>query len=1157
MRYFCLALIALALSASQSSGLYAQNNKDEIVISLSFKDKSLASVLDMIAKQGKFLVTYTDEVKRYETTLTASLDRVSAVEAVQQLLKNTPFTYTVEGRSIKVFKVSTSAASATQGQETIEGVVVDSKGEAIPFATIAIKGTTSGAIAKDDGTFSFVTNATGGDIQVSCIGYTTRVIPYKVGEPLKIVLESTAQNLGEVVVVAYGKRNVRELVGSISSVKADKLQHTPSASIENLLQGHMAGVEVTNVSGTPGGGGSQITIRGLSSIGGANAKIDGSPLFVIDGVPVVSTTSEQTGGINTLAGLDPSSIESVEVLKDAASASLYGSRAGNGVILITTKKGKTGKSEFSVNVSQSYSWLPETPMQVMGKGERDFALLLAKMQRLGHYDAMTNRVVIPKSHRDSWGWGNYEGAYDYLWRNGLRLSEEERIPGMVQDSLNTFYNNRTNWWKYAFRVGRVTKADAMVSGGKENIKYMINAGFYDETGIMLSSSFKRFSLLSNLDLNLTPRLTAFLRTNLSYTDKNAGEDMGKIQGLTLDPTSSSTLLPGKGSIAEREASKKLLDIKRENSNYNIRLNAGFNYEILKGLRFSSTAALDHYSTRSYRFTPSYLAYDKRSLVDESHIGMTMLQFENLLNYELRIKDSHVLDFMTGITYNRDLLRTLGGEARNGPTDYITYAKDWGDPLLLDEANNNYIALQKFSNNKEEQAMQSYLGRVAYNYKQRYLAEFSIRADGSSVFGSAVRWGLFPSMGLGWAFSQEKFMKNLWWLNFGKLRASWGRSGQKFPDAYLALGVMSAANTFMGTLALMPEFMANNKLTWEKSDQYDLGLDLHLLDSRLRFKLDYYYKYSHALLMEIPLPGNFFIADKAWSNSSAISNEGIELEVMADILNRGDWKWSLGFNASHNRNLFRKSYAGEDVKHLVLGRPIYGIYTYQDEGIVQREEDIPYYYNQSGIRRPLAFGTETAQLGVGGRKIKDQNSDGVIDDKDRYYAGTTLPLAYGGISTYLDWKNFSLSLHFSYTLGRKMMNMVKNSAFNFDKGFGTIKNDYRGYSFWEKPGDNADYPSLAYADSDYIGQFDGNIDSNIENVNFLRLKMLTLSYKVPENFLNRFKLKGVNIYLSAENLFLLSNYSGLDPEIVSLESGVDDGKQYPLNRKVTVGLNFKF
>lgn len=1154
MRCLYLALTALLLSTSQPMLLFAQS-KGEAVISLSFKDKSLSSILDMIAKQGKYVVNYSDEVKRYNTTLTASLDGVGAVEAVQQLLKDTPFTYTVEGRSIKVYRLSSVATA--QGQKIVRGRVVDAKGEPVPFATIAIKGTTSGAIAKDDGSFSFSTDKGSGQLQISCVGYTTRHISYKVGEVLKVVLQPTTQNLGEVVVVAYGKRNVRELVGSISSVKADKIQNTPSVSIENLLQGHMAGVEVTNASGTPGGGGSQVTIRGLSSIGGANAKIDGSPLFVIDGVPVVSATSEHTGGINPLSGLDPSSIESVEVLKDAASASLYGSRAGNGVILITTKKGRAGKTEFSVNVSQSYSWLPETPVQIMGKGERDFALRLAKAQRLGHYDATTNSVIQPKDYKDSWGWGTYEGAYDYLWRNGLRLSEDDKLPAMMQDSLNSFYNNRTNWWKYAFRVGRVTKADAMASGGKDNVKYMVNAGFYDETGIMISSSFKRFSLLSNLDLNLTPRLTAFLRSNLSYTDKNAGEDMGKIQGLTLDPTSSSTLLPGKGSIAEREASKKLLDIKRENSNYNLRLNVGFTYEILKGLRFSTTAALDHHSTRNYRFTPSYLTDDKRSLVDESQINMTMLQFENILNYELRVKDKHTFDFMAGMTYNKDLLRTLGGEAKNGPTDYITYAKDWGDPLLLDEANNNYIALQKFSNNKEEQAMQSYLGRMAYNYKQRYLAEFSLRADGSSVFGSAVRWGLFPSMGLGWAFSQERFMKDIWWVNFGKLRASWGRSGQKFHDAYLALGVMSTANTFMGTLALMPEFMANNKLTWEKSDQYDLGLDLHLLNSRIRLKLDYYYKYSHALLMEIPLPGNFFISDKAWSNSSAISNEGLEFEAMADLVDKKDFKWSLGFNISHNRNLFRQSYAGEDVKNLVLGRPIYGIYTYQDEGIIQREEDIPYYYNQSGVRRPLVFSTESTQVGVGARKIKDQNSDGIIDEKDRYYAGTTMPLAYGGISTYVDWKNFNLALHFSYTLGRKMMNMVKNSAFVFDKSFGTIKNDYTQYSFWEKPGDKADYPSLAYADSDYVGQFDGNIDSNIERVNFLRLKMLTLSYKVPERWLKKFKVKGLNLYLSAENLFLLSNYSGLDPEIVAPESGIDDGKQYPLNRKVTMGLNFKF
>ena len=539
----------------------------------------------------------------------------------------------------------------------------------------------------------------------------------------------------------------------------------------------MAGVDVTNLSGSPGGGGSRITIRGFSSLNQKGIN-DGSPLYVIDGIPVSSTAGDETSGINPLSGLDPSSIESVQVLKDAVSASLYGSRAGNGVILITTKKGKSGRSEVSFNFSQSLSWLPSTPMQTLGKGERDIALLLAKSQRGAHYDYITDKLIYPGSYKDSYGWdADNDGAYDYLWRNGRVLDSERRLPGFAQDSLNTFYNNRTNWWKYAFRVGKVTKADMLLAGGTDNIRYMVNAGVYNETGIMISSNFRRFSLLSNLDFNLSTKLSAFTRINLTYATQKSGAGGGRVQGLTFDPKRTSTLLPGKGSTAEQVALRQLRDIDRNNSNYNVRLSVGLNYNILKGLKFSSTYSLDHYFTRVYTFTPDYLKYDKKSEVQASNIAMTNIQTENILTYNLALPSEHKLELMTGMTYNYDLLQNLSGTAKGGPTNSIKYAGE-GWPSLFNDGG-TVRAAQSFLTNQQEQSLLSFLGRAAYSYKKRYMAELSIRADGSSVFGKDVRWGTFPSVGLGWAFSEEHFMKKFWWLSFGKLRASWGKSGQKF------------------------------------------------------------------------------------------------------------------------------------------------------------------------------------------------------------------------------------------------------------------------------------------------------------------------------------------------------------------------------------------
>ena len=1119
--------------------------------SISFKDKSVADILDFLATKGDYKINYSDDVKNDSLLLTISFDDVDELSAVESLLSHTHFMHNVDGKVINVFKMQ----DAKQGQYTLKGTVKDKDGLGVPFAIVQIKGTSKGVTADIDGNFSMPMDQQEGNITISSVGYEPKTLKYNTAKDLNVILTSSAHSLGEVTVVAYGKRNTREQVGAIASVKPEDLQKAPSASIENLLQGRMAGVDVSNLSGSPGGGGSKITIRGFSSLNQKGIN-DGTPLYVIDGIPVSGSAGEATGGINPLAGLDPASIESVQVLKDAASASLYGSRAGNGVILITTKKGKSGKSEVSVNVSQSLSWLPSTPMQTMGKGERDIALLLAKNQRGAHYDYLTDKIVYPGSYKDSYGWdADNDGAYDYLWRNGRVLDPDRRLPAIAQDSLNTFYNNKTNWWKYAFRVGRVTKADLQLAGGTDNIRYMVNGGVYDETGIMISSNFRRFSLLSNLDFNLSTKLSAFTRINLTYATQKAGSDGGRVQGLTFDPKRTSTLLPGKGSTAEQIALRQLRDIDKTNSNYNVRLSLGLNYDIIKGLRFSSTYSLDHYFTRVYTFTPDYLKYDLKSAVEASNIAMTNIQTENILTYNVPLSTDHKLELMAGMTYNYDLLQNLSGTAKGGPTNSIKYAGE-GWPSLLNDGG-TIRAAQSFLTNQQEQSLVSFLGRAAYNYKKRYMAEVSVRSDGSSVFGKDVRWGTFPSVGLGWAFSEERFMKKLWWLSFGKLRASWGKSGQKFQEPYLALGVMEESNIFNGSLGLIPQSMANKKLTWEESDQYDVGLDLQLLDYRLKFKLDYYYKYSSKLLMQSYLPGNVFLATNMWDNASAISNEGIEFEAQYDIIRKKNWNWSVGLNLSHNKNMLRKTYNGEDLNDKVLGRPVYGIYTFKDEGIVQKEEDIPMYPNASGKLTPLYFQSVNNPLRVGGRKIKDQNFDGVIDDKDLYYAGSTLPAVYGGLNSHLEWKGLSFDVLFSYTIGRKVMNMYKNSAFTFTKDFGVIMNYFHANDFWTPDNRGAKYPSLEFADKDYIGQFDGNVDSNIENISFLRLKQLVIGYQFPKTWLKGTFIKDANIYLSGENLFLITNYSGVDPEVINPYTGKDDGTQYPLNRKVTLGLNLKF
>lgn len=1150
LKHYLLAVLVttIALTLFQPVEAIAQTQGKRI--SVSFKDKPLATILDFVGRQGDYEVSYTDDVRNDTLTVTISFENVDALQAVQSLLAKTAFAYNVDGKKINVYRMEQHKETAF----TLKGLVKDKDGQPVSFATVQIKGTTQGTTTDLDGHFTMKVDRQEGNVTISSVGFETKTVKYDARHELSVLLPSAEKMLGEVAVIAYGKRNTREQVGAIGSVKAEDLQKVPSPSLENLLQGRIAGVDVTNLSGSPGGGGSKVTIRGFSSLNQQGVN-DGTPLYVVDGVPVANDP-QNMGGINALAGLDPSSIESVQVLKDAASASLYGSRAGNGVILITTKKGKAGHNEIQVNVSQSLSWLPATPKQTIGKAERDIALLLAKKYRSAHYNGATDGIVLPNNYADTWGWGNdLDGGMDYLWRNGNVMTGDGKISPIMQDSLNTFYNNRTNWWKYGFRLGRVTKADVQLAGGTENMRYMANAGVYDETGIMINSNFRRYSLLTNLDFKLSTKLDMFIRINMAYTDQSAGSG-GRVQGLTFDPKQTPSVLPGKGSTAEREAVKQLRDIDQTNSNYNLRLNGGFNYSPIKGLKFTSTASIDHYFTRIYIFRPSYLMYDNLSEARGSNAAMTNLQTENILTYNMPLPQDHKLELMAGVTYNYDLMQTIGGWAKGGPTNQVKYVGE-GWPTLLKDISGEAKPARNFDSNKEDQAMLSFLGRAAYGYKKKYLGEFSVRRDGSSVFGSNVRWGTFPSVGLGWAFSEERFMKKLWWLSFAKLRASWGRSGQKFQEPYLALGVLSETDVFNGTAGLVPAALANKDLTWENSDQYDVGLDLQVLDYRLKFKLDYYYKYSSNLLMQKYLPGNFFYTGKVWDNISAISNEGIEFDVQADLIRSKDLNLSVGLNVSHNRNLFRKTDNGEDLNDKVLGRPVYGIYTYQDEGIVKDESQIPYHYSQTGVRMPLYFVNPNYPLRVGGRKIKDQNMDGRIDNSDLYYAGSTLPTAYGGVNAHLDWKGFNVDLLFSYVLGRKVMNMVQNSAFTFNKSVNPLMAYFKASDYWSKDNPNATKPALEFADPGYLGHFDGNVDSNIENISFLRLKQLVLGYTLPAAWFKSKFVKSVNVYLSGENLFMLSNYTGLDPEVIDPYTGKDDGSQYPLNRKLTFGINVKF
>ena len=623
-RRLALGLCLCTLGLSTPTESWSQSPTP--TVSISFKDKEIASILDFIAKSSGYKIDYEPELRTAGYKATVSFDEVSPEKAVEGLLKGTPFVFAVDGKTIRIFRPQQQATA--KGQLT--GVVKDARGEAVIRANVRIKGTKLGAQTDIEGRFTILTDKTAGELQVSCVGYYDGSASFSAGQPVTIVLKENVKALDGVTVIAYGRRNTRELVGAVSSIKADQLKDAPAPSLQSLLQGQMSGLSVTNQSGSPGGGGTRINIRGISSLNDQGIN-DGSPLFVVDGVPLSKVSAESTGGINALAGLDPSTIESVEVLKDAASASLYGSRSGNGVVLITTKKGKSGKAEFGLNFSQSISFLPATPLQMRGNGERLVHNLLARHQRIGHNDYTTNRYTLPRSYGQSYGWEpTLDGAYDYFWGNGNVLAKDNQPPASAQDSLNSFYNNDTNWWKYIFQLGRVSSGDLYASGGNDNVRYLVSAGLYDERGIQINSGFKRLSFLSNLDLRLTPKVNAFTHLNLAYNKQDAISG-SNIQGLDVDPKETPSVYPGRGSIAEQLTLQKIRDVRARNGMFNARLSVGLDYAPISGLKFATSASGDAYFSNNHVFRPSYLNNNNLSSVEASRSMVAMLQWENILS----------------------------------------------------------------------------------------------------------------------------------------------------------------------------------------------------------------------------------------------------------------------------------------------------------------------------------------------------------------------------------------------------------------------------------------------------------------------------------------------------------------------------------------------
>lgn len=1160
-----LCFLFICVSVLQASAtLYAQHVK----LDLNLKDASIEKVMTSIRGQSEFSFFYDDAAVNKISNITLNLKNATVEEVMEKCLKGTGFLFRVIDKTIILYR--RNVAEQEVKETIIKGKILDSKGKPLPGVTIRLEGANLGVASDIDGNYIFRLPLEKGTLSFSFVGYKTQKIPFTGSKTIDVKLEEDVAALDEVSVVAYGSQKKRLMTSAISSVKADDIKELPTHSLESLLQGHMAGVEVNNLSGAPGGGGSIVAIRGYNSFfieGESQDRSMGTPLYVVDGVPIQAFTSPVTGA-NTLSDIDPSMIESIEVLKDAASAAIYGSRAGNGVILITTKKGRAGKAKFAANVSYSASWLPKTPEQTGGHAERLFFLNALRNSATPYYDSETKEWKMTTSNDEVY-YGPMENGplYDWFWRK--TYSQNAYI---LQDSLNPFYNNSTNWWKYAYQVAKVLNANIQASGGSENIQYMVGAGYYDEEGIMLGSGFQRINIMSNLSAQPTKRLRLDSRLGLSYSDrsrggggsrKNSGLGGQKIEGVSVDPSRESSLYPG-SSYVEENLLEELNTIQEKNNSYSARYSLMLDYEFIKNLHLSVSGSVDFNQQNQNHFEPSTMDRDKYRSYSKGTVARSLsLLNENLLNYSFKVRNNHNFQVLLGLSFQKDQDFSIDGSGKGGPNDQIHYVDNWGSNGLLPLIGDETLPLSATTYNSSftEERMCSYFGRLTYNYKEKYLFEATLRRDGSSVFGEKVRWATFPSISAGWAFSEEPFMKKLYWLSFGKIRASWGTSGQKFSQRYLAYGLWSPTGaTFEGKTGMGPDTeggVINRKLTWEETDQWDIGLDLNLMDYRLKVIVDYYYRYTHEQLSRVNLPGNIYYFGMQWRNAMATSNQGLEIELQADIFRETAVKWRMKLNGSRNWNRLEKSGDGYDPDGQVIGKPIYQIRTYKTQGYYSSLKEIPTYYTPDNIKQPLYHGSKNGIFFPGTRKIVDLNGDGYISTSDQYMAASPLPLFHGGFINEIRWKDFDLNIFFTYSLGRNILKTYDDRSLVISGGSLALLMDADKISSWQNPqSGNPEYPHIQYYESNKA-QFMGDYDCDIEKVHMLRLKQLTLGYNLNEKITRKIGLSSLRIFTTFENLFLLTNYSGLDPEIVSIYTGRDNLGSYPLPRKFTVGLTVNF
>jgi len=1000
-------------------------------------------------------------------------------------------------------------------QQNIVGKVVDENNLPIAGATIKLKGTNQSVSTNSSGEFNIQSSSANVTLVVNYLGYLAQEVAVKDSKVLTIQLVPDQSNLEEVVVIGYGTQKRKELTGSISSIKASDLEKVATTSFTGAIQGKVPGVTITQTTGAPGGS-SSVRIRGVGTTGG------NQPLYVIDGFPVGGGSLAINGSSDNVDGMaivNPNDIESIEVLKDAAAASIYGARAANGVILITTKRGKDGITNTELHTYTGFQDLWKKPKFLNAE---QFATLANELY--------TNSKMTPNPE-----WANPQ-------------------------SLGT----GTNWIDEVFRTAPLYNVDFSVNGGNQKVKSALSLGYRDQQGTIIETWNKRYTGRANVDIKANDKLTFGGSLALSYINgKGQQNEDFRIGIFNLAQQFYPTLgredvVNGSSAYYSTQGDNPYL---RANTNQNflknLRLygNAFGEYEIITGLKFKSSIGLDFISNRSNNWEPKvqrgFYNNPQATLGETQTQGINWL-IENTLNYSKKF-DLHNFSAIVGQT------------AQRNTNDWISITAREFQNETIKVVNTSSESNRRASGTGSVYTLASYLARVNYAYDDRYLFSASIRRDGSSNFGPSHKWGNFPSVSAGWNISEEDFFNKNGLISSLKLRGSWGQLGNDAIGAFgysSTFGIGRAVDNYIlgagqslvtGASMMRP---GNEDLKWETSEQLNFGIDANFLNNKGYLTAEYYIKDTRDMLVSLPVSLEAGFESAPSVNGGKIRNSGFEL--LLGYASGSEFKYDVSVNMSTLKNEVMSLGAGNPISGPIVG------FTSMNSSYTEVGHPIGFFrgFIVDGIYQSDAEVNKTFQPNAtaGDFRYKDINGDNVLSDADRVMLGTPWPAVTYGMNVDLSYKNFDFNMLWQGIAGNEIFHVNKFSTYpiKYFGGSGVVNASEGILDRWTPQTGGNTVPILKYTDSN--GNYANLSSFYVEDGSYLRLRNITLGYSLPKEIFERSKMiKRLRFYASGQNLITFTKYSGFDPEIGAtnpLASGVDDGV-YPMPRTYMFGVKLGF